>query len=162
MAAGTWDVVSKEGPGGHHEYEFLVHDSKRDRALYFKHNKSEVWGFDFQAKTWAKDEPAGKVPAVIMGDGTYVPALDAVMLVYPDEPKGAEKLFFYKCDERKWYSVPSTGDPFKGSNTHKDYSPTYDPELGIVVRITHCGFAAYVNVHVMRLDPDSLKLAPVE
>jgi hypothetical protein len=97
-----------------------------------------------------------------MGDGAYIPGMDAVMLMFADEPKGPEKLFFYRCDERKWYTAPSAGDPFRGANSAKDYSPIYDPELGIVVRITQCGFAAWVNVHVMRLDPKSLKLTPVE
>ena len=162
VAAGTWDMLSKQGPGGHNEYDFLVHDSKRDRALYFKYKGADVWAFDFKAKTWAKDEPAGKAPPIVMGDGAYIPGMDAVMLMFADEPKGPEKLFFYRCDERKWYTAPSAGDPFRGANSAKDYSPIYDPELGIVVRITQCGFAAHVNVHVMRLDSKSLKLTPVE
>jgi len=162
VAAGTWDVVSKEGPGGHHEYDFLVHDSRRDRLLYFKHKEVDVWTFDFKTKTWSKEEAAGKKPPFVMGDGTYIPEMDAVLMIFPDEPKGAEKLFFYKCGERKWYTAPRAGDPFRGVNTFKDYSPTYDPELGIVVRITQCGFAQHVNVHVMWLEPAKLKLTPVE
>jgi hypothetical protein len=162
VAKGTWEVVSKDGPGGHYEYDFLVYDSKRDRALYIRYKGGEVWAFDFKAKTWAKDEVAGKAPPIVMGDGAYIPEMDAAMMMYADEPKGAEKLFFYKCAERKWYTAPSAGDPFRGANSAKDYSPIYDPELGIVVRITQCGFADRVNVHVMRLDPATLKLTPVE
>ncbi|MGE3806633.1 MAG: hypothetical protein AB7K24_18350 [Gemmataceae bacterium] len=162
VAAGTWDVVSKEGPGGHHEYDFLVHDSRRDRLLCFKHKTADLWVFDFKTKKWSQEEAAGKQPAVLMGCGTYIPEMDAVLTMFPDQPKGAEKLFFYKCSERKWYTAPSGGDPFRGVNSHKDYSPTYDPELGIVVRITQCGFAQHVNVHVMRLEPAKLKLTPIE
>jgi hypothetical protein len=160
--AGVWDAVSKDGPAGHGEYDFLVYDSKRDRAMYFRHTTGEVWGYDFKGGAWAKDEPAGKAPSVIMGDGTYIPEMDAVLMVYADAPKTPEKLVFYKCGERSWYSAPSVGDPFQGSNSHKDYSPVYDPGLGIVVRITQCGFAAYVNVHVLRLDPPTLSLTVVE
>lgn len=81
---------------------------------------------------------------------------------FADVPKGPEKMIFYRCDERKWYTAPSAGDPFSGSNSAKDYSPVWDQELGIVVRITQCGFADKVNVHVMRLDPATLKLTSVE
>ena len=130
--------------------------------LYFKHKGADVWAFDFKTKTWAKEEAAGKEPSLVLGDATYIPEMDAVLTMFADEPKGPEKLFFYKCAERKWYTAPSTGDPFKGANTAKDYSPTYDPELGIVVRITQAGFAQYVNVHVLRLDPGTLKLTPVD
>jgi hypothetical protein len=97
-----------------------------------------------------------------MGDATYIPEMDAVLTVFAEEPKAPETLFFYKCSERKWYTAPSVGDPFKGINTAKDYSPTYDPELGVVVRITQAGFAQYVNVHVLRLDSAKLQLTLVE
>jgi hypothetical protein len=162
VAAGTWDVISKDGPGGHGEYDFLVYDAKRDRALYFKYKGGEVWAFDFKSKTWSKDEPVGKAPEIVMGDGTYIPAMDAVLTVFADVPKGPEKLFFYRCDERTWHTAPSAGDPFRGANSAKDYTPTWDQALGIVVRITQCGFADKVNVHVMRLDPAAIQLTPVD
>lgn len=76
--------------------------------------------------------------------------------------RGRAKLFFYKCGERRWYTSPSVGDPFQGSNTAKDYSPIYDPKLGLVVQITQAGFAQYVNVYVMRLEPEKLELRPLD
>lgn len=162
VAAGTWDVVSKDGPGQHNEYDFLAHDSKRDRLLYFRYKGSDIWTFDFATKTWSQEPATGKVPPFVMGDATYIPAMDAVLMMFADVPKGPEKLFFYKCGERRWYTSPSVGDPFQGSNTAKDYSPIYDPKLGLVVRITQAGFAQYVNVHVMRLEPETLELRPLE
>ncbi|MBL8795065.1 MAG: hypothetical protein JNM56_14245 [Planctomycetia bacterium] len=162
VAGGVWDVLSKDGPGGHFEYDFLVHDSRRDRLLYFKYKPSAVWAFDFKTRKWTQEEVTGKQPPLVMGDGTYIPEMDAVLTMFPDEPKGPEKFYFYQCSERKWYTAPSVGDPFRGVNTAKDYSPIYDPELGIVVRITQCGFAAHVNVHVMRLEPAKLKLTAIE
>lgn len=163
VAAGTWDVVSKDGPGGHHEYDFLTHDSRRDRLLYFKYKGADVWAFDFKSNAWTREEAVGKKPQQVMGDATYIPEMDAVLTMFPDVPREPEKLYFYKVGERKWYTAaPSVGDPFQGANTAKDYSPIYDPKLGIVVRITQAGFAQYVNVHVLRLVPGDLKLVPIE
>jgi hypothetical protein len=161
VAGGTWDVVSKNGPAGHHENDFLVHDAKRDRILCFRHKGAIVWTFDFKSGSWSEEQAAGARPAAVMGDGAYIPEMDAVLTMFPDVPKGPEKLYFYKCGERRWYTAPSTGDPFQGSNNARDYSPSYDPKLGLVVRITQAGFAQYVNVHVMRLDPKTLKLTPL-
>ena len=105
----------------------------------------------------AEPPPAGKAPATVKGDATYVPEMDAVLTV------SAKKLWFYKCAEKKWYTAPSTGDPFRGENkSGRDNSPIYDPGLKVVVRFTPTGFHQWVSVHVMRLDPKSLKLTPVE
>ncbi|MHC4916248.1 MAG: Kelch repeat-containing protein, partial [Planctomycetota bacterium] len=162
VAAGKWEMIDNKGPKGHHEYDFLAADTKRGRILYFKSKGAEVWTFDLKAKSWAQEQPAGGKPAAVKGDATYIPEMDAVLTVFATVKKGPEKLYFYRCAEKKWYTAPSTGDPFRGGNFGKDWSPIYDPELKIVVRITPTGFHQWVNVHVMRLEPESLKLTALE
>jgi hypothetical protein len=157
VKAGKWEIFNDKGPQGHGEHDFLCYDSKRDRLLYFKSRGAAVQTFDFKSKQWARDACTGKAPAAIKGDATYVPEMDAALMVF------SKKLWFYKCAERKWYTAPSAGDPFRGENkAGRDYSPIYDPKHKIVVRITPTGFAAWLNVHVMRLEPSSLKLNEVK
>jgi hypothetical protein len=162
VKSGHWEELAKGGPR-HNEDCFLVHDTKRDRLLDFAADGKATWSFDFASKTWTEEKPEGKVPPVVLGDGTYVPALDAVLLVFTEAKGAPEKLWFYKCAEKKWYTAPSEGDKFNGVHDNpRDWSPHWDPELGLVVRITPSGFAEWVNVHVLRLDPATLKLTPVE
>lgn len=157
VKAGKWETIDKVGPKGHAENDFLSYDSKRDRLLYFKHKGGTVHHFDLKTKKWGTDECAGKAPAWLKGDATYIPEMDAVLTVF------SKKLWFYKCDEKKWYTAPSVGDPFKDVNkSGRNYSPIYDPKLKVVVRITPTGFHQWVYVHVMRLEPDSLKLTAFE
>jgi len=163
VPAGKWELIDKSGPAGHHENDFLCYDSKRDRLIYLKHKGGKIWSFRFQDKTWAAEQIAGKVPPRLCGDAAYVSDLDAVLCVFALDRKSPEKLWLYKCDERKWYTAPSSGDPFRGRNASgRDWSPHYDSELKLIVRITPAGFAAWTNVHVMRLDPKALKLTPLE
>jgi len=162
VKAGRWEEIAKGGPPRHDEHSFLAYDSKRDRLVYF-YPDARVWVFDFAAKAWSEEKPEGKAPPAAYGDATYVPGMDAVLMVFATGKEGPEKLWFYKCAEKKWYSAPSEGDKFAGVHAGpRDWSPHWDPELGVVVRITPTGFAAWLNVHVMRLDPASLKLSPVE
>jgi hypothetical protein len=157
VKAGKWEIVDNKGPKGHNEHDFLCYDSTRDRLLHFRSKNAEVNAYRFKTKTWEKEQPAGVAPAAVKGDATYIPVMDAVLTVF------GKKLWFYQCGERKWYTAPSVGDPFRGDNkAGRDYSPIYDPELGIVVRFTPTGFHAWVNVHVMRLDPKALELTPLE
>ena len=159
---GHWEEIAKGGPPSHDEHCFLVYDSKRDRLVYFYPN-AKVWVFDFAAKAWSEEKPEGKTPPSAFGDGTYVPEFDAVLLVFAEGKDGPEKLYFYKCAEKKWYTAPSEGDKFAGvHNGPRDWSPHYDPEMGLVVRVTPTGFKTWLNIHVMRLDPAGLKLSPVE
>ncbi len=157
VKAGKWEIFNDKGPKGHNEHDFLCYDSKRDRLLHFRSKGGEVNAFSFKTRTWEKEECAGKAPGSVKGDATYVPEMDAVLTVF------AKKLWFYKCAEKKWYTAPSVGDPFRGENkSGRDNSPIYDPELKVVVRITPTGFAAWLNVHVMRLEPASLKLTELQ
>jgi Galactose oxidase, central domain len=162
VKAGKWEIIDKSGPKGHRECDFLCYDSKRDRLLYFKRTGAVLWTFDFKSKKWAEEQPAGKKPPAVKGDATYIPEMDAVLTVFTTSKGGKESLYFYKCAEKKWYTAPSVGDPFRGGNGGKDWSPIYDPELKIIVRITPTGFHQWLNVHVMRLEPKSLKLTPIE
>jgi hypothetical protein len=84
-------------------------------------------------------------------------------MAFTDAPGTPEKLWFYRCDERKWYSAPSTGDYKGGNASGRDSSPIYDPELKMVVRMHLDGdYGRWTGVTVMRLDPASLKLTPAE
>jgi hypothetical protein len=159
---GRWEEVAKGGPK-HDEHCFLAHDTKRDRILHFSSDGKALWAFDFAAKVWSEEQPEGKAPPAVYGDATYVPAMDAVLTVFATAKEGPELLWFYKCAEKRWYTAPSAGDKFAGVHAGpRDWSPHWDPELGVVVRITPTGFGAWHNVHVMRLDPASLRLTPVE
>jgi len=159
VAAGKWEEVAAGGPK-HDEHGHLCHDTKRDRLIYFERDTMKVWAFDFAGKKWAEEQVQGKSPAKAHGDSTYIPELDAALLVCAEDKNVPEKMFFYKLEERKWYSVPCTGDKFQFPNTSgRDFSPVYDPELKAVVRIKNC---SRMEVMVLRLDPSSLKLAPLE
>ncbi|MGQ9663524.1 MAG: hypothetical protein ACUVWX_14520, partial [Kiritimatiellia bacterium] len=159
---GCWNEVTRGGPPGHDEHSFLAYDGKRDRLIYFYTNAT-VWAFEFKSAEWKQEEPVGKRPPVAYGDATYVHPMDAILMVFAEKKDEPEKLYFYRCDERRWYWAPSEGDPFTGVHAGpRDWSPHYDPELSLVVRISPTGFADWLNVHVMRLDPSTLKLLPVE
>ena len=160
VAAGKWERLAEGGPAGHGEYDVLCHDAKRDRLVYVKHKTAAVWTFDFKAKKWARDEPAGKAPASVAGDSTYVGDMDAVMFVLA-AGKGRPKLYFYKLAEKRWYAAPYQGAEV-GWYGNLNNSPCYDGELKLVVRLTHFSRERFVEVVVMRLDPEALDLTPIE
>ena len=161
---GKWDQVAAGGPKGRSEFTHLAHDSKRDRLVLFEGGGPGIWTYDIKAEEWKVEEVQGGSPAKTLGDSTYVPSMDAVLLVFATSQEKPESLYFYKLAERKWYSAPSEGaKPGRFSNASgKDFSPHYDPELGIVVRLTPSGFCQPLDVHLMRLVPEELKLTPLE
>src|SRR5690606_14429638 len=77
---GQWDVVATGGPE-HHEYHHLCYDSRRDRFLYFAAKPKQIWSFDFKTKAWNQEEPAGPMPPALTGDSTYIPEIDAALLI---------------------------------------------------------------------------------
>jgi hypothetical protein len=159
VAAGKWDEIAKGGPK-HDEHGHLCHDSKRDRLVYFARDTAKVWVFDFAAKQWSEEATQGKAPAKACGDSTYIPELDAALLIFADDAKAPEVMYFYKLGEHKWYSAPFAGDKFQFQNTSgRDFSPVYDPELKTVVRLKNCN---RMEVMLMRLDAAALKLSPLE
>jgi Galactose oxidase, central domain len=159
VAAGKWEVVARGGPLNHNEHDFLVYDSKRDRLLYFKRAGAVLHTFDFKTRKWTEEKPAAGKPSTVLGDGTYIPEMDAVLLVFG---KGKETMYFYKCAEKKWYTAPYVGDAaWRGNGSGKDWSPIYDPGLKLVVRFYPAGHK-WMGINVMRLEPKSLKLTPIE
>lgn len=160
VAAGKWEIVAKDGPKAHSEHNHLCYDSKRDRLIYFDRPQKQVWAFDFKANAWNQEFTAGPSPAEWFGDSTYIPELDAALLVIGGKDKTDETMYFYNLGEKKWYSAPYQGDKVWRSNTGLNYSPHYDPELKIVFRFTPGGHR-WTGVFAMRLDPEALKLEPV-
>ncbi|MCG3179400.1 MAG: hypothetical protein BIFFINMI_01735 [Phycisphaerae bacterium] len=159
VAAGKWEEVAKGGPP-HEEHNHLCYDSKRDRLIYFDRNKAQVWTFDFKSSQWAQEQVEGSSPKAMPGDSTYIPDLDAALLVFATDAKGPERMYFYKPADHKWYTAPYVGEPIGGINTSgRDYSPIWDPRLGAVVRL-QC--VRGTQAMVMRLDAASLKLTPLE
>lgn len=163
VAEGKWDEIAKGGPA-HEEHNHLCYDSKRDRLIYFtarvKEGVPPVWVFDFKDKAWTQEKVEGKSPAAALGDSTFIPELDAAMLVFASDKAGPEVNYFYKPAEHKWYSAPYVGDRIAGINTSgRDYSPIWDGELKLVVRL-QC--VAGTQAMVMRIDPTTLKLTPLE
>jgi hypothetical protein len=157
VAGGKWDIVARGGPTYHNEHDFLVWDSKRDRMLHIASKGGVVHAFDFKTKQWSKEEPAGPAPAKVLGDATYVPEMDAVLMVWG---KGNESLYFYDCGKRQWLTAPYVGEKIgRGNTSGRDHSPIYDPELGLVVRFFPAGHR-HMGVNVMRLVPAELKLTP--
>jgi hypothetical protein len=162
VAAGVWRVVAKGGPGPKCEFAHPSWDSRRDRLIYLDGRHPGVWAYSFAAGKWEKEAVQGGDLPRPHADSTYVAAMDAVLVVCA-QSKGKEvpeHLYFYKLAEKKWYSAPSTGDPFGRPNYNGlNCSPFYDPELGLVVRVTaRSGWRA--DVHVMRLVPEKLTLTP--
>jgi len=160
VAEGKWEEVAKGGPR-HEEHNHLCHDSKRDRLIYFVARKEpKVWVFDFRERTWTEETVVGRWLAVALGDSTYVPELDAAMLVFSTDPKTAESMYFYRLAEHRWYTAPYVGDKPAAVNTSgRDFSPIYDAKLKTVVRL-QC--VRGTQVLVMRLVPADLKLTPLE
>jgi len=162
VAAGTWDLVAKGGPKPHHEYSHMCYDSKRNRLVYFYHVSPKVWTFDFTSKEWSEEKVENTGPAGALGNSTYVPELDAALLLFSADRKTDDaKLYFYKLDDRRWYTAPYTGQKF-GSYGTLNNSTHYDPELKLAVRITHQNRERAIEVLVMRLDLEALKLTPME
>jgi len=161
VAKGVWEMVAKTGPKNHREYAHLAYDSKRDRLVYFP-PAQPVWIFDFKTGQWTQQPLADGAPGRALGDSTYVPEMDAVLMVFAQKRGGKENLYFYKPADNTWHVAPSEGDAFWRSNsTGKDYSPIYDPDLKIVVRLTPAGHRS-MAVHVMRLDPETLALTKMQ
>jgi hypothetical protein len=165
-----WTLVAKGGPPLHEEHNHMCYDAKRDRLVYFfagtKYSQPSegaawIWIFDFKEKSWSEERVVGKRPPVVLGDSTYVPKLDSALMVF--NAGDGERLWFYHLGRHRWYTSSYRGDPFPrdGNTSGRDVSPFYDPELGVVVRIGHHGAEREgpVHVYVMRLDPDTLKLA---
>lgn len=159
VAAGRWDEVARGGPK-HDEHGHLCHDSKRDRLIYFVRDTPQVWSFDFKTRLWAQEQVQGASPAKAHGDSTYLPELDAALLVFANDNKGPEQMYFYKLDERRWYRAACDGEKFGNINHQgRDFSPVYDPELKTVVRLKSLN---RMEVAVLRLVPSTLKLTPLE
>ncbi len=159
VKGGKWDIVATGGPE-HHEYHHLCYDSRRDRILYFAAKAMQVWTFDFETKTWSQEEPAGPLPPAMTGDSTYIPEMDAAMLIFGEKGGNEETMYFYKVAERKWYSAPYEGDKPDRINTGLNASPHYDPDLKLLIRFTSLG-SPWISVHMLRLEPEELTLAPI-
>ena len=165
VKGGRWREVAKGGPPDHHEFNHMCYDAKRDRILYFVFKTADVWSFDFRSKKWSEEKPTGGKPPKAPGDSTYIADLDAALLVFSEAETAAEKkperLWFYKCDERKWYWAPHVGAAAFPNTTSLDHSPAYDPELKLVVRFYHAD-SKWQGVQVLRLDPAALRMTPME
>ncbi len=161
VKAGKWEIVAKGGPSPHSEHSHLSYDSKRDQLVYFDVKKKKVWTFGLKEKVWAEQKPAGGLPPAMTADSTYIPEMDAVLLVFGKKGGSEETMYFYKIGERKWYSSPYKGEKVWRVNTGLNYSPRYDPELKTVVRFTMQGHR-WIGVFLLRLDPASLPLTPIE
>lgn len=161
VAAGRWDLVADGGPPNHSEHSPGCYDSRRDRLIYFYHDSARVWAYDFKSKTWMEETPTGPTPGMVAGDPAYIPELDAVMFVFAvnwtNREGGTPKLYFYKLDEKRWYSAPYEGDKF-GSYSRLNNSTIYDPQLKVALRITHRIRERFAEVLVMRLEPETLKM----
>ena len=150
------DMLNKLLPGSGFEgksLELIV------KASYGKN--PGVFAFSFADKKWQKEEVAGGDLPSAVPDSTYVAPMDAGLLVCAEGGKGKKELmYFYKLGEHKWYTAPVTGDAATGVNKGLNHSPHYDPELGLVIRVTKGGHWA-CDIHVMRLVPEELELTPV-
>ncbi len=159
VANGKWEEVAVGGPK-HDENGHLCYDSKRNKLVYFERDTLKISTFDFADKKWTEEQVNGKSPYKLHGDSTYIPELDAALLILAVDKKEPEKMYFYKLEERKWYSAPYQGDKFAFPNTSgRDFSPIYDPELKAIVRIKSC---SQMEVSIMRLDITTLTLTPLE
>lgn len=162
VAAGMWRAIDEGGPDAKSEFAHLSWDSKRDRIIYLDGRHPGVWAYSFADKKWQREEVQGKEMPSPHADSTYIAPLDAVLVVCASpEAEDQEYLYLYKLAERRWYRAPSTGDPFpRGPNTNGlNRSPCYDPALGVVIRVTPRSYWE-TDVHVMRLDPEQLRLTP--
>jgi hypothetical protein len=139
----------------------MTYDSKRDAILYFSARRGlEVWTFDFKAKKWEKQAPAGKLPPKIGGDPAYVPELDAAVFLYTGGRGKPPKFYFYKVGEKKWYAAPFKGD-LPGGSAWLNNSMAWDPKLKLLVHLGSSGSRHWIKVLVMRPDFKTIKLTPV-
>jgi len=161
VAAGKWDLIATGGPNRHHEYDTLCYDARRDRLLWTRSKDAAIWQFDFKTKKWAQEKPDGPAPGSVLGDACYVDDLDAAMWVFGPGRNPQPKMYFYKLDQRKWYTAPYAGAKI-GWYANLNNSPCYDPQLKLFVRLTHSSRDRFVEVAVMRLDPASITLTPVK
>ena len=76
-------------------------------------------------------------------------------------PKVRPKMYFYRLEKRRWYTAPYKGDVV-GWYGNLNNSPHYDPELKLLVRLSHFSRKQLVEVVVMRLVPQTLELSPLQ
>lgn len=159
VKAGKWKVFATGGPE-HHEHHHLCYDSRRDRIIYFANKAMQVWTFDFNTKSWSEEKPAGPLPPAMTADSTYIPEMDAALLIFGERGGSEETMYFYKVGEQKWYTAPYAGDKPDRVNTGLNASPHYDPELKTLIRFASPG-ERWIGVYVMNLEPEKLELTPI-
>ena len=154
-----WEVILKEGGPGHHEFDHLCYDSKRDRILHFGMKSRRIHAFDFKTKTWQRVEEKTKGPATYVGGSCYVPELDAVFLVMGTKDRAPDKIYVYKVEEGTWHTAPYKGVRMGRPNTHGlAHDVHYDPELRLFV---YTGYLRGLSPLLMRPDFKALELSPL-
>jgi hypothetical protein len=155
-----WEVITKDGGPGHHEYDHLVYDSKRDRMIHVGAKARRIDAFDFKTRQWSRVKETGGRPAVsYLGGSAYVPELDAVCTVIGSGKRGPDGMYFFKLGEGRWYTVPWKGVRMSRPNTHGlSRNVFYDPKLKLLL---HTCNDRGIRVFLMRPDFKTLKLVPL-
>jgi len=159
---GRWELVARGGDPEYDESNHVCHDSRRDRMVYVNSRTARIWTFDFRTKRWLEQAPAGGKPERALGDSCYIPELDAVFMIFAQRRGGPETNYFYKLNERKWYTSPYRGKALFSKTTGRDSSPFFDPELNLIVRVAHEDRSGWIDVLVLRLDGATLELRPIQ
>jgi Galactose oxidase, central domain/Kelch motif len=163
VAEAKWERVAEGGAFKHIEFNHVSYDSKRDRIIYVDIIGAHIWAFDFKTRKWEELKTKGPRPAKVVGGSTYVPELDAVCMLFPkvilkDWRKNKDEMFFFKLEDRKWYTAPYKGARQFFANTHGLCADVYyDPKLKMLIYFSRAGW----GVRVMRLVPKGLKLTPL-
>jgi hypothetical protein len=162
--ARTWQALPLKGtlPAKRPDLHGMAYDSKRDRLLFFSNadkNKGNVSAYDFVngEATWLN--AAGKEKAAVPSRETiYLPEFDTVLVGARVTIGGKQLWTLYDCGKNCWFGVGLSGaDPIgkgtQGSSFNNSMGLMYDPNRRLVWAVGQNS-----HVHVLRLEPKSLKL----
>ncbi len=152
-----WEVILKDGGPGHHEFDHMCYDSKRNRILHFGMKSRRIHTFDLKTKKWQRVREAAKGPAKYTGGSCYVPVIDAVCLIMSTDRRKPDTFYIFKVEEGRWYTTPYKGARMGRPNSHGlAHDLHYDPELNIFI---YTGYKKGLSPFLMRPDFETLELA---
>ena len=81
-------------------------------------------------------------------------------MVFGQGKGSKDGMYFFKLQDRRWYTAPYKGARFSRPNTHGlSNDVRYDPKFEVLLHFGNQGWKT--GVLVMRLDAQTLKLTPL-
>jgi hypothetical protein len=160
----TWTALPLKGtlPAKSPDLHGMAYDSRRNRLLYFSNadkNKGDVAAYDFKSGATKWLNAAGKEAAAVPSrEAIYLPELDAVLLGARVTRDDKLLWVLYDCGKNGWFGLElpgadPTGKGTAGNSFNNSMGLMYDPNRKLLWAVGQNS-----HVHVLRLDPGSVKL----